>query len=110
MMTYAPAPVAPQAAPALPQAPTAAAAPAKNPNLKEIVSPMVGTFYKAPPRTPNLRDAGPDDRAGNDRLHHRGHESHQRNQGRGARKNRGNLVQNAEPVEYGQALFRVEPA
>jgi len=115
--------VAPAAAsPALPE-PTAAAAgtppqsvaaPEAAPqasNLKEITSPMVGTFYRAPaPDAPSYVE-------------------------KGARVSVGDtlciieamklmnelecdvegtiveiLVENAQPVEYGQVLFRVDPA
>lgn len=47
--TYVPAPQAPAAAPAAVQAPAVEAKPAADQsNLHKIVSPMVGTFYRAP--------------------------------------------------------------
>jgi acetyl-CoA carboxylase biotin carboxyl carrier protein len=53
IQTYSSAPIAaPAAAPAAAATPAAAAAPASN--LKEIASPMVGTFYASP-----SPDAGP---------------------------------------------------
>ena len=39
--------------------PTASSVPAANPNVKEIKSPMVGTFYRAPsPESPSFIEAG----------------------------------------------------
>jgi acetyl-CoA carboxylase biotin carboxyl carrier protein len=54
-----PAPAATPAAPPAADAPPAAAAPEKGPALKDIVSPMVGTFYRAgSPETPAFVDVG----------------------------------------------------
>ena len=113
---------APAAAPAPPAAPAPAAAPAAPAegapaasapagNLVDVKSPMVGTFYRAPaPEAPSYVEVG-------------------------SRVNRGQTlcileamklmnelpaevngtvreicVENGEPVEYGQVLFRLEPA
>jgi acetyl-CoA carboxylase biotin carboxyl carrier protein len=55
-----PAPAAPAATtPAAPSTPAPAAAPDKSAALKDIVSPMVGTFYRAgSPETPAFVDVG----------------------------------------------------
>src|SRR5262249_24963925 len=75
----APAPVV--SAPAAAPAPSAAPA-ARVDDHDAIVSPMVGTFYRAP-----APDADPYVEAGGvggggQRLHHRGHEAHERDRGR----------------------------
>jgi acetyl-CoA carboxylase biotin carboxyl carrier protein len=106
----APPPAPPVGAPAAAPVP-AEVSPPKASNLLEITSPMVGTFYRAPaPDAPPYVD-------------------------RGKRVSKGDtlciieamklmnelecevegtivevLVENAQPVEYGQVLFRVEPA
>ena len=110
----APAAALPVAAPPSEQAPASAgepAAPAPTSNLLEIESPMVGTFYTAP-----APDAPP-------------------YVAKGTRVGKGDTlciieamklmnelecelegtivevcVENAEPVEYGQVLFRVDPS
>ena len=110
----APAAALPVAAPPSEQAPASAgepAAPAPASNLLDIESPMVGTFYTAP-----APDAPP-------------------YVGKGSRVGKGDTlciieamklmnelecelegtiveicVENAEPVEYGQVLFRVDPS
>ena len=76
-----------------------------------IRSPMVGTFYRAPsPDAPPFVDVGQDVGGRHGRLHHRGHEGDERDQGRGrAAVIAEVLVENGEPVEFGQPLFRVEP-
>ncbi|MEZ4415076.1 MAG: acetyl-CoA carboxylase biotin carboxyl carrier protein [Gemmatimonadota bacterium] len=109
--TYAPAPAlapaaaAPGAAPEVP-----AAGGGGDPTLKDITSPMVGTFYRAPaPDAPPYVDVG-------------------KSVGKGdtlciieAMKLMNEMeceipgtiveicVENAQPVEYGQILFRVRP-
>jgi acetyl-CoA carboxylase biotin carboxyl carrier protein len=57
-----PPPTAPASATsAAPSTPASAAAPEKSATLKEIVSPMVGTFYRAgSPETPAFVDVGKD--------------------------------------------------
>ena len=55
--------------------------------LKEIKSPMVGTFYKAPePGAEPYVKVGQPGHRGADGLHHRGDEDHERDRGRGLRR------------------------
>lgn len=100
------APLALQAAPALPAAPS----PARAENLVTIESPMVGTFYRAP-----APGAEPYVKEG--QIVEKGsvlciieamklmNEIEAEVKGRIASI----LVENAQPVEYGQPLFLVEP-
>jgi len=98
----------PTAAPGGGEAATAAPA---NPNLIEVTSPMVGTFYRAPaPDAPNYVDEGTRVKNGDTLCIIE------------AMKLMNELecevqgtvvdicVENAQPVEYGQVLFRVDPA
>ncbi len=116
-VTYAPpspaaVPSAPVAQPVSPEANPEVAAPAEpSSNLLEVVAPMVGTFYRAPaPDAPPYAE-------------------------KGKRVSKGDtlciieamklmnelecevdgtivevLVENGQPIEYGQVLFRVDPA
>ena len=69
------------AAAAAPAAAAAAAAPVAE--GAEITSPMVGTFYRKPaPGRPGLRRGRLHRLRRPDPLHHRGHEGHERDQGR----------------------------
>ena len=80
------------AAPAAPVAASAPAAATQTPAqkaaeaLKDIVSPMVGTFYRAgSPDSSFLRRYRQRSERRNSRVHHRGDESDERNQGRNKR-------------------------
>ncbi len=114
-------PMAPAAAPAAPAAPAAAPAPAAAAdsgeaaaapsNLLEVTSPMVGTFYRAPaPDAPPYANVG--DRVGvGDTLciieaMKLMNELEAEVSGTVAEI----CVENGEPVEYGQVLFRLTPA
>lgn len=104
----APAP-APAAAPAAPSEAASAAAPASN--LKAITSPMVGTFYRAPaPDADPFAEVGDSVEVGQTvciieamKLMNEIESDHK---GRVVQI----LVENAQPVEFGQKLFLIEPA
>jgi acetyl-CoA carboxylase biotin carboxyl carrier protein len=119
---HAPMPVAPaalpQAAPT-PAAPTPAAAaapveeaPAPPPsNLIEVKSPMVGTFYRAPaPDAPPYVEVGTRVSKGQTLCILEAMKLMNELECEVDGVIREILVENAEPVEYGQVLFRIEPA
>ena len=105
-----------------PPAPAVPAAPAgrrmrrrhvapRDDSLVRVESPMVGTFYRAPaPGAASFVEEGDAVGAGPDALHPRGDEADERGEGgdRGRRAAR-STSRNAEPVEYGQLLFELEP-
>jgi len=104
-----PVPVA-HAAPVAPAA-SQPAAPAQNVSGVEIVSPMVGTFYRAPsPESPPFIEAGQMVDVGQVvcivEAMKLMNEIKSEVKGRVVEV----LVNNAEPVEFGQPLFIVEPA
>ena len=97
--------------PAAPQAaPEAQAAPAGAGNLKEVTSPMVGTFYPSP-----APDADPYVKVGD--IVHKGdvlciveamklmNEVKSEVEGKIVEI----CVESAEPIEFGQVMFRIEP-
>lgn len=110
----APAATPPATAPAAPQAPAASgggasAAPATAADAKYITSPMVGTFYTASsPDSPPLVKVG--DQVGNDTVvciieaMKVFNEIPAETSGKIAAV----LVENGDPVEYGQNLFQIE--
>ncbi|MEM7416389.1 MAG: acetyl-CoA carboxylase biotin carboxyl carrier protein [Gemmatimonadota bacterium] len=107
----APAPVAPAAEPAAPAPTESAPAPAASSNLVDVTSPMVGTFYGAPaPDAPPYVEVG--SRVGNgDTLciieaMKLMNELECEVAGTIAEI----CVENAQPVEFGQVLFRVDPS
>jgi acetyl-CoA carboxylase biotin carboxyl carrier protein len=119
----APAPVAP--APAAPPPPAAAdPAPSAGPaeteeaepdvaasNLVEVTSPMVGTFYRAPaPDAPPYVDKGSTISEGDTLCIIEAMKLMNELEAEVSGTIREILVENAQPVEYGQVLFRVEPA
>ena len=66
-------------------------APTKSEPLQDILSPMVGTFYRAgSPESPAFVEIGQSVSGGERRLHYRGDESDERNQSRYQRCDRGN--------------------
>ena len=77
----------------------------------EVKSPMVGTYYAAPePGAKPYVAVGDAHLEGADPLHHRGDEDHERDRVRvRGRRDGGSRVQDAQPVEYGQVLFRIDP-
>jgi acetyl-CoA carboxylase biotin carboxyl carrier protein len=115
----APAPAAqPPAAPAResagapsapPAAPAAEAAPAAG-NLVEIKSPMVGTFYRSPaPEAPAYVEPGTRVAKGQTLCILEAMKLMNELEAEVAGTIREICVENSEPVEYGQVLFRIEP-
>ena len=112
------APLQPMAAapPTSPDASAAGAAPAAAPphvssNLVDIESPMVGTFYRGPaPDAPPYIDTGTDVALGDTLCIIEA----MKLMNEFECEVRGTIVEicveNAQPVEYGQVLFRVDPA
>ena len=107
------------AAPAAPQPATevaaaggesaAAAAPASN--LVDIKSPMVGTFYRAPaPEAPSYVEIGSHVSKGQTLCILEAMKLMNELESEVDGIVREVLVDNADPVEYGQVLFRVEPS
>ena len=112
MVAHAPPPPAapaPREAPAAPSA-EGAPAPAAKSNLIEIKSPMVGTFYRAPaPEAPNYVESGSRVVRGQTLCILEAMKLMNELESEVAGVIREICVENAEPVEYGQVLFRVEP-
>jgi acetyl-CoA carboxylase biotin carboxyl carrier protein len=105
----APAPPA-QAAAQPSEAPSAPAAAAAG-NLMEIRSPMVGTFYRAPsPEAPPYVEVGSRVAKGQTLCILEAMKLMNELESELAGVVREVLIENGEPVEYGQVLFRVEPA
>jgi acetyl-CoA carboxylase biotin carboxyl carrier protein len=101
--TYAPAPAAAPAAPAPPVD--------ENAGLKKVTSPMVGTFYRAPsPGAKNFCEIG--DKVTEDSvlciIEAMKLMNEIKSEVRGTVRKV--LVENGQPVEYGQALFLVDPS
>ncbi len=100
---------APAAAPAA-DAP-AAAAPAATSRLVDVVSPMVGTFYRAPaPEAPAYVEIGSTVHKGQTLCILEAMKLMNELECEVDGVVREILVENADPVEYGQVLFRIEPA
>jgi len=102
----------PRAAGAAP-APAAEAAPAAAPasNLVDIKSPMVGTFYRAPaPEAPPYAEVGSRVGKGQTLCILEAMKLMNELESDVAGTVREVCVDNGEPVEYGQVLFRIEPA
>lgn len=109
--TIAQAPAAPTTAPAAVPAPEPAPAPAKPSNVIEVKSPMVGTFYRAPaPGAEPFVKVG--DRVRKGQIVCIIEAMKLMNEIEA--ENDGTIVDiladNAQPVEFGEALFYVEPA
>jgi acetyl-CoA carboxylase biotin carboxyl carrier protein len=104
---------APAAAPAAaPQAEAAppSAAPAAQSNLIEVKSPMVGTFYRAPsPEAPTYVEVGSRVTKGQTLCVLEAMKLMNELESDVQGTVREILVGNAEPVEYGTVLFRIEP-
>ena len=116
VVVAAPAPGAPPVAPsATPAAEASASAPAEAEpvpsNLVEVPSPMVGTFYRAPaPDAPSYVDIGAQVAQGDTLCIIEAMKLMNELESEVAGRIVEILVENAEPVEYGQPLFRIEPA
>lgn len=103
------APVAPAPEPAA-AAPTAEPAAAASKNLIEVKSPMVGTFYRAPaPEAPPYVEVGSTVTKGQTLCILEAMKLMNELEAEVDGVVREVLVSNAEPVEYGQVLFRIEP-
>jgi len=86
------------------------AAPQAQSNLLEIRSPMVGTFYRAPsPEAPSYVEIGSKIIAGQTLCILEAMKLMNEMESEVQGIVREICVENAEPVEYGQVLFRVEP-
>ena len=108
----APVPALPQvvpAAPGTPAAPAAAPAPAA-PRLIEVKSPMVGTFYRAPePGAEPYVKAGSRISTGQTLCIIEAMKIMNELEAEVSGTVREVLIEDAQPVEFGQVLFRVEP-
>ncbi len=94
----------------VPAAEPAAEAPAAN-NWVDVTSPMVGTFYRAPsPEAPPFAEVGSRIQPGDTLCIIEAMKLMNEFEAELEGTVREVLVQNGEPVEYGQVLFRVEPA
>ncbi len=103
----APAPASPPAAPETPVVPTPA--PAAN-NWVEIKSPMVGTFYRSPsPEAPPYVEVGTRVSKGQTLCILEAMKLMNELEAESSGVIREIAVENGEPVEYGQVLFRIEP-
>ena len=107
-----PAPAAPTAAPETAESASEAPAPAPEPsNLVEITSPMVGTFYRAPsPEASPYVDVGASVAAGDVLCVIEAMKLMNELECEVAGRIVEICADNAEPVDYGQLLFKVEPA
>ena len=121
VVTYAPAPVsapaavasaAPVAAPAATQASEVpAAALSAGPKLVDILAPIVGTFYASPsPDAPQFVKVGDRVTAGTVLCIIEAMKLMNEIEAETAGIVREASVSNGDPVEYGQVLFRIEPA
>ncbi len=112
----APAPVAapapaPQAAPAPAPAADSGSAPAADANLVEIKSPMIGTFYRsANPESPAFVEVGSSVKAGDTVCIIEAMKLFNEIESEVSGKIVKVLVDNAQPVEYDQPLFLVDPS
>jgi acetyl-CoA carboxylase biotin carboxyl carrier protein len=80
-------------------------------NLIEVKSPMVGTFYRAPaPEAPPYVEVGSSVTKGQTLCILEAMKLMNELESEVDGVVREILVSNAEPVEYGQVLFRIEPA
>lgn len=92
------------------EAPVAAGAPAPKSNLIEVKSPMVGTFYRAPsPEAPAYVEVGARVSKGQTLCVLEAMKLMNELESDVQGTIREILVANAEPVEYGTVLFRIEP-
>jgi len=80
-------------------------------NLVDVPSPMVGTFYRAPaPDAPPYVDEGAEIKEGDTLCIIEAMKLMNELEAEVSGTIREILVDNAQPVEYGQVLFRVDPA
>ncbi len=115
-VVHAAAPAAPAPAPAAaaPAPAASGAAPAPAPaagNLVDVKSPMVGTYYRSPaPEAPAYVELGTRVAKGQTLCILEAMKLMNELESEVAGIVREILVENGEPVEYGQVLFRIEPA
>jgi len=101
----------PPGAPSRPVAVPEPVAPLPQSNLVEIKSPMVGTFYRAPaPEAPPYVEIGSHVSKGQTLCILEAMKLMNELEAEVDGVIREVLVDNADPVEYGQVLFRIEPA
>ena len=101
---------APAAAPAAVAAAPAAAAPAEDSNLKTVESPMVGTFYGAPaPDAPPYVEVGKSVNKGDVLCIVEAMKLMNEIEAEVSGTIVEVLVENAAPVQFGQALFKIRP-
>ncbi|MGV3626034.1 MAG: acetyl-CoA carboxylase biotin carboxyl carrier protein [Archangium sp.] len=94
-----------------PSAPSAAPAAASDKKGHIITSPFVGTFYRSPsPDQPSFAEVGAQVRKGQTLCIIEAMKLMNEIESEVAGKVAEVLVQNAQPVEFGQPLFRIEPA
>ena len=106
----APAPP-PAAAPGPAPAPPAAPDPLSDPSLIIVKSPIVGTFYEAPsPGAPPFVRVGDEVRTGDVLCIIESMKLMNEIEAEHSGTVVGRLVQNAQPVEYGEALFAIRPS
>jgi len=104
------------AAPATESAPATSAATESVPataetNLVDVKSPMVGTFYRAPaPEAPSYVEVGSVVRKGQTLCILEAMKLMNELESEVDGVVRAILVENSDPVEYGQVLFRIEPS
>jgi acetyl-CoA carboxylase biotin carboxyl carrier protein len=104
-------PTVTQHQPSRPQPDTAAPAPAADANLLDITSPMVGTFYRAPaPGEASFVEIGDRIRSGQVVCILEAMKLMNELEAEVSGEVVEILVDNGEPVEYGQVLMRVKPA
>ena len=106
-----PATASPAPAPAAAAAAATTPAPAPASNLTEIKSPMVGTFYRQPaPEAPAYVEIGSTVKKGQTLCILEAMKLMNELESEVDGVIREILVENSDPVEYGQVLFRIEPA
>ena len=107
LLSHGPAVTVVPAAPAAPAAPAPAAAVTGH----QVTSPFVGTFYRAPaPDQPPFVDVGAQVRKGQVLCIVEAMKLMNEIEADVAGRVVEILVQNGQPVEFGQALFRIEPS
>ena len=110
MMAHAPPPPPPPMAGGAPAAPRAEGAPAPVTHLKDIKSPMVGTFYKSPePGADAYVKLGTRVSPGQTVCIIEAMKIMNEIEAELAGVIREVLVEDSQPVEFGQTLFRVDP-
>ena len=113
-MPVAPIPMtadAPEPAPSTAASAPTPAAPSVDPSLVEITSPMVGTFYRSPaPEEPPFVEAGDRIQTGQTVCIIEAMKLMNELEAEVSGEIVDILVENAEPIEFGQPLMRVRPS